>query len=256
MEWAAGTGSWERGLLFLLLSSSGVSQPVLVMEELSRCTRAFRLRRTMARTGVSARGAPAQRPSCGQGGRGGGLGGWCWERGGAPVVKHRVAPGTGQQTKGLPVFFPSLSLPLLHGNIFYFQTVGVLFGFFLISFPPPISPSLPAVFPWGHGPSPGVPLSWQGAAEVPRRAEHRCQRFLLPPHQHNGDIQAATTSPSTNPEPETHPPPPPLAIPVPPYRCLPNSSMRQKAADAVSQRAGGGELESSITKQALCTLPS
>ncbi|CAN0221881.1 unnamed protein product [Bubo scandiacus] len=49
---------------------------------------------------------------------------------------------------------------------------------------------------------------------------------------------------------------PPLAIPVPPYRCLPNSSVRQKAADAVSQHASGGELESSITKQALCTLPS
>lgn len=52
---------------------------------------------SVARTGVSARGAPAQRPSCGQGGRGGGLSGWCWETGGAPVVKQGVAPGTGQQ---------------------------------------------------------------------------------------------------------------------------------------------------------------
>lgn len=55
-----------------------------------------------------------------------------------------------------------------------------------------------------------------------------------------------------------HPPPPPPPPSHSPslHRRLPNNSVRQKAADTVSQRAGGGELESSITKQALCALPS
>lgn len=176
-------------------------------------------RRTMARTGVSARSAPAQRPSCGQGGRGGGLGGWCWERGGAPVVKHRVAPGTGQQTKGLPVFFPSLSLPLLHGNIFYFQTVGGLFGFFLNFFPssyfplPPRSVSLGAR-PLSRGPP--VLAGCRGGAKA-CRAPMPALPAPSPPAQwgHSGGHRVTQHQPRARDTPP-HPPRRPLPSPSPP----------------------------------------
>lgn len=43
----------------------------------------------MARTGVGAQGAPAQLPSCGEGGRGGSSGGRGCKMGRSPGLKHR-----------------------------------------------------------------------------------------------------------------------------------------------------------------------
>lgn len=113
------------------------------------------------------------------------------------------------------MFSPFLSIPFLHGNTFYFQTLSFFFSFFLFltSFPSPISSPFPLPkHPLERRGAQPLPLSpcWQDAGEVPRR----CQRFLLPPCQHNGDIQAGTAEPSTDPEPPPFSPSlsPPVAV--------------------------------------------
>lgn len=135
-----------------------------------------------------------------------------------------------------------------------FSTSKTCFFYFSpLVFLPPISHPIPPVTLWGAQPHPlsRGPQFWHGAEEVPK---HRKAMQALPAPSlaaqwgHSGGHHVAQHQSRARDL-------PPPRHPHPRYCCLPNSTVRQKAADSVSQRAGGGELESSITKQALCMVP-
>lgn len=125
------------------------------------------------------------------------------------------------------MLLPSLSIPFLHGDIFPFQPL--LFYFFFPLFPS-YFPSLPQSPP-GGSPCPG----WVPTAALPGQRGHSAGHL------------AAKNNPGGRAGPPRRHPRPPTASPN-------GTRDRNKAAEAVSQRAGGGELESSSTKRALCAL--